>query len=132
MWRYSTRVAWFAMPAWIWRTRRWNRSCRRSWRVPPHREGRAGNSRRGRAQRMDNSAEIIALFSPPPPTPPDEFCRCDAVTPVKLMSALGENPIHCLDCNLEVDLARLPLTREVARRIAAWRNIYDAIDRLWL
>ncbi len=43
----------------------------------------------------------------PEPTPPDELCTCLGVPPIKLMCALGYNPVHCMDCNLEVPPERL-------------------------
>lgn len=42
-----------------------------------------------------------AQLRPPAPTPIDEICSCPSSTPIRLMTSLGENPIHCLDCNLE-------------------------------
>jgi hypothetical protein len=43
--------------------------------------------------------------------------------PVKLMTmrqVAGFNPIHCLDCNLEVPPERLSLTADLAEEIASW------------
>ncbi len=48
------------------------------------------------------------------------------------MQALGENPIHCLNCNLEVPPEKLDLATKLIDAVAFWRNVYDAIDRLWL
>jgi predicted nucleic acid-binding Zn ribbon protein len=48
------------------------------------------------------------------------------------MTALNYNPLHCIDCNLEIPPESLDLSAEVVDAIAYWRNIYDAIDRLWL
>jgi len=48
------------------------------------------------------------------------------------MSALSYNPLHCIDCNLEVLPESLSLSDTLVERIASWRNLYDAIDRLWL
>lgn len=76
--------------------------------------------------------EYLELLQPPTPTPTDEICQCQGAKPVKLMCALGYNPIHCIDCNLEVDPADLALTECVVRGIAFWRSMHDAIDRLWL
>ena len=73
-----------------------------------------------------------SLLKPPSPTPPDEICACEGNKPVKLMSALGYNPIHCIDCNLEVDPESLSLSADLIGAIAHWHNIYDAINRLWL
>jgi predicted nucleic acid-binding Zn ribbon protein len=52
--------------------------------------------------------------------------------PLKLMQALGWNPIHCLRCNLEVAPETLPLSPALVDSIVAWRGVYDALDRLWL
>lgn len=78
--------------------------------------------------------DIYERLRPPAPTPADEICSCPAGTPVKLMSAggLGFNPIHCLNCNLEVPPERLGLSREVADAVAAWLRTYGAIDALEL
>ena len=69
---------------------------------------------------------------PPPATPPDELCHCLGHPAIKLMCALSYNPVHCLDCNLEIEPASLPLPTQLIEPIAAWRSDYDAIDRLWL
>lgn len=63
---------------------------------------------------------------------PTEVCRCPGRPPLKLMSALVDNPFHCLDCNLEVDPAGFALSPSQIDALVAWRSIYDAIDRLWL
>lgn len=65
------------------------------------------------------------------PTPADELCRCCGA-PYKLMSTLGFNPVHCMNCNLEVPPDALGFSRPLVEAIASWRNVYDAIDRLWL
>jgi hypothetical protein len=79
-----------------------------------------------------NKQQIYAPLQPPAPTPNDELCSCCADTPVKLMSTLGYNPIHCVNCNLEVPLERLPLLENVAKALAYWQNLHDAVYRLWL
>jgi predicted nucleic acid-binding Zn ribbon protein len=48
------------------------------------------------------------------------------------MEALGYNPIHCLDCNLEVPPESLPLDTALVEAIANWRALYAAISWLWL
>lgn len=68
----------------------------------------------------------------PGPTPPDEVCRCPGEPAIKLMSALGHNPLHCLDCNGEVPPETLALPAPLVEAIAGWRSVYDAIYRLWL
>ena len=69
---------------------------------------------------------------PPPATPFHELCHCPGHPAIKLMCALNYNPLHCLDCNLEIEPASLPLPVQLVESIAAWRSSYDAIDRLWL
>ena len=69
---------------------------------------------------------------PPPATPFDELCHCPGHPAIKLMCALNYNPLHCLDCNLEIEPASLLLPVQLVESIAAWRSNYDAIDRLWL
>jgi hypothetical protein len=44
----------------------------------------------------------------------------------------GFNPIHCLDCNLEVSPKRLGLTTDLIDAVAFWRSTYGAIDLLEL
>src|SRR4051794_2341645 len=70
----------------------------------------------------------------PAPTLEDELCTCPAGTPVKLMSTggLGFNPIHCLNCNLEVVPERLGISAELAEAVATWLWTYGAIDALEL
>ena len=42
------------------------------------------------------------------------------------------NPIHCFDCNLELDPAALPLPESVVEPVAHWCAIYGAIATLEL
>lgn len=69
---------------------------------------------------------------PPPETPNDELCKCAGHKPIKLMVALGYNPLHCIVCNAEVSPGAIPLSIELVEEIARWRNVYAAIDHLWL
>jgi len=71
-------------------------------------------------------------LKPAPPTPDDETCSCEGTPAIKLMSTalLGENPIHCLRCNLEVPPERLKLSVIEVDAIAHWYGMYGAID--WL
>jgi predicted nucleic acid-binding Zn ribbon protein len=69
---------------------------------------------------------------PPTPTPQDELCSCAGNNPIKLMSALSYNPVHCLDCNLEVPPETIGFDSALAEAIASWRGVYDALDQLWL
>jgi len=48
------------------------------------------------------------------------------------MSALSYNPVACLTCNREIPVDRLSLPEAVLEQVAAWRSVYDALDRLWL
>ncbi len=48
------------------------------------------------------------------------------------MSALSYNPLHCIDCNLEIAPQSLALTQYLVDAVAYWQHLYDAIDRLWL
>jgi hypothetical protein len=48
------------------------------------------------------------------------------------MSALTDNPIHCMQCNLEVPLQTLALPEETAQQVAHWNALSHAIDVLWL
>ncbi|HET7079668.1 MAG TPA: DUF2310 family Zn-ribbon-containing protein [Chloroflexia bacterium] len=69
---------------------------------------------------------------PPDPTPDDELCRCPGAPPIKLMVALGYNPVHCMNCNLEVPPETLDLDADLVQALAYWRGVYDALYRLWL
>lgn len=69
---------------------------------------------------------------PAMPTPRDEICSCTGHPPIKLMWALTENPIHCLDCNLEVDPTKLPLPDSLVESVAHWCTVVGAIQSLEL
>jgi predicted nucleic acid-binding Zn ribbon protein len=69
---------------------------------------------------------------PPAPTPEDEICSCVDGKPIKLMCALTYNPVHCIDCNLEILPKSLGLDATFAEAVAKWGSVYDALDRLWL
>src|SRR6476659_7879357 len=81
---------------------------------------------------MSQSEDKYFKLKSPPPTPLEEICSCPNSPPIKLMCALGDNPIHCMNCNLVVDPASLDLPIDLVDGIAFWRSKYDAIDRLWL
>ncbi|HEU4583365.1 MAG TPA: DUF2310 family Zn-ribbon-containing protein [Polyangiaceae bacterium] len=51
---------------------------------------------------------------------------------MKLMSALSYNPLHCMRCNRQIDPRLLGVAPELIEEVAAWRSLYDGIDRLWL
>ena len=74
----------------------------------------------------------IEILSPPAATPENELCGCPPGQPIKLMQTLTYNPIHCLQCNQEVRPETLALTPDLVQAVARWRDVYDAIDRLWL
>ena len=80
---------------------------------------------------MANEDRYFKLY-PPPRTPANELCTCPGTPPLKLMFALSYNPIHCMDCNLEVPPERLDLKSDLVEAVANWRQIHDALDHLWL
>ncbi len=71
-------------------------------------------------------------LEPPPPTPVDEVCRCADAPAIKLMSALTDNPVHCMNCNLEVPSDTLGISESLAESISSWRRVHDALYQLWL
>jgi hypothetical protein len=83
---------------------------------------------------MAGRDDMYQRLRAPAPTPADEMCTCPPGTPVKLMSTAGLafNPIHCLNCNLEVEPERLGLTARLADVVASWLRTYEAIDALEL
>ncbi len=80
---------------------------------------------------MEETSRYRALY-PPESTREDELCKCDGPLPIKLMYAFGYNPIHCMQCNLEVPPETLDLSSELITGLAFWRFNYAAIDHLWL
>ena len=79
-----------------------------------------------------SNRDLYFKLRPPPETPRDEICTCKGNRPVKLMCALGYNPLHCIDCNLEVAPESLALSERFIEKLVSWRDLYDAIDQLWL
>jgi predicted nucleic acid-binding Zn ribbon protein len=72
-------------------------------------------------------------LKPPEPTPAKEICKCKKRKAVKLMASfLFYNPIHCVDCNLEVSPESIRLDQKLIQEIVYWSGMYGAIDRLWL
>ena len=61
-----------------------------------------------------------------------EFCACSGEQPIKLMQALSKNPIHCMTCNRSAQLDGLGLDEGTVQLVVRYRNVFDAIDRLWL
>jgi predicted nucleic acid-binding Zn ribbon protein len=78
------------------------------------------------------SSDPYFKLRPPQPTPEDEICKCEGVKPVKLMQALGFNPLHCIDCNLEILPESLALSEPLVEDIVEWARLYEAIHALWL
>lgn len=69
---------------------------------------------------------------PPTPTPEDEICACNSVTPVVLQSKLSPNPLSFARCNLEVPPERIGFDERLADFLASWRNFHDSFYSLWL
>lgn len=81
------------------------------------------------------SDDPYADLRPAAPAPEDELCACGDETPLKLMSmrqVRGFNPIHCLDCNLEVPPERLALHEDLVQAIVEWDEENGAINTLEL
>jgi hypothetical protein len=79
--------------------------------------------------------DIYFKLRQPGPTPDDEICACPGTPPIKLMSMReihAFNPIHCLDCNLEVPPERLALSIEIVEEIANWDSEHGALETLEL
>jgi hypothetical protein len=84
---------------------------------------------------VDDADDPYERFEPPAPTAAEELCGCATETPLKLMSmrqAGGYNPIHCLNCNLEIPPARLALAADLAGEVADWDEEHGAILTLEL
>ena len=70
---------------------------------------------------------------PAPPTPEDELCHCSGRPPIKLMWALAENPIRCVECNHMVPPETLQgWTQELIDGVAHWNSLYGSLYCLWL
>ena len=82
------------------------------------------------ARTMERPGRQVGPLDQPVPTRPHERCTCADRSGVKLMSALTPNPLHCLDCNLEIDPTILSAAE--AEQVARWHRTHTAIDRLWL
>jgi predicted nucleic acid-binding Zn ribbon protein len=80
---------------------------------------------------MEKQTRYEKLRSPEPP-PDEELCRCLDMPPIKLMHVLTENPIHCMNCNLEVPAETLALPQRLVEEMSYWNKIYHAIYVLWL
>ena len=84
---------------------------------------------------MAHTPDIYERLRPPGPTPEDEVCSCEGEPPIKLMTMRqvdAFNPIHCLDCNLEVPPERLGLDVDLVQAIAGWDAEHGAIETLEL
>ena len=71
-------------------------------------------------------------LQPHPPTPARDICSCPGEPPILLFRTFGPNPLHCIDCNLEVPPDRLRFSEKLASHVASWRSFYAAFDTLWL
>jgi len=79
--------------------------------------------------------DIYARLRPPKATPEGEICSCSGTPPIKLMSMRqvgGFNPVHCLNCNLEVPPERLALSADLVEEIAHWDWEHGALETLEL
>lgn len=65
-------------------------------------------------------------------TPIDEICKCSKDKPIKLMQALGPNPLHCVDCNLEIAPESLALNNNLIDDIVRWQGVASAMELLEL
>ncbi|HEY4346073.1 MAG TPA: DUF2310 family Zn-ribbon-containing protein [Gaiellaceae bacterium] len=84
---------------------------------------------------MGIAPDIYEQLRQPGPTPDDELCSCPGEPAIKLMSLRDIgcfNPIHCLDCNLEVPPQRIGIDPELVRAIAFWNAAHGAILTLEL
>ena len=84
---------------------------------------------------MERTKDIYERLRPPTPTPVDELCSCAGEPPIKLMTMRqvdGFNPLHCLDCNLEVPPERLGVNVDLVEAIARWDAEHGAIEKLEL
>ena len=80
-----------------------------------------------------NNLLNYSKLRPPKATSKKEICSCKRRTALKLMgSILFFNPIHCVDCNLEIKPESLDLNQKVIDEIVYWSQLYGAIDELWL
>jgi hypothetical protein len=81
---------------------------------------------------MDAERDIYFKLRPAPPTPVDDLCACAGAPPLKVFYDFRENPIHCLDCNLEVPPERLGLGVELVEALAACQSLIGSLYLLWL
>jgi Zn-ribbon-containing, possibly nucleic-acid-binding protein (DUF2310) len=77
-------------------------------------------------------SQPMRKLNPPRETAEDELCRCMPAPPRKLMPALGFNPVHCVQCNLEVRPEDMLLPDTLVEELARWNGVYQALDTLWL
>jgi hypothetical protein len=80
---------------------------------------------------MDYSNPYFKLH-PAPETPEDEICHCAEPPPINLMAGIGENPLNCIDCNLEIRPESLDLDMPLIDLIADWNSLHNSIYHLWL
>jgi len=61
-----------------------------------------------------------------------ELCSCAPPRVWKLMYALGDNPVCCTRCNLQIRPEELDLQESVVDLVVRWRDVWGALYRLWL
>src|SRR5688500_11793671 len=90
--------------------------------------------RRGRSMRRLalHDDDPYRALRPPEATGYRDLCACSGSPPVALMYTGSYNPIHCLNCNAEVWPDGLAFPRELAHEIASWRDLYSALETLWM
>ena len=67
-----------------------------------------------------------------PPTPANEYCRCDGLPAIALRSVLGPNPIGCSTCNGKVAPETIGFPLDLAEKIACWNDVSASLELLWL
>ena len=57
---------------------------------------------------------------------------CDTISGLLLIDLFTANPLHCMHCKNEVELARLDLNAQLIDQVVNWRNVSTSLYRLWL
>ncbi len=76
--------------------------------------------------------DIYLKLKPALPTPKDGICSCKNTFPFELCYAFFDNPIRCIECNLEVLPENLPFETPLIDEIASWNTFYSCFFNLWL
>lgn len=71
-------------------------------------------------------------LKPLPPTPEEEMCNCENLSEIYLAYKLGNNPLHCLECNGEIPPENLGFHEKFAEQIASWNTTFGSLYLLWL